>query len=132
MLFFLNVDGNGNIFPTLRLNNSCKTYNFRIKVGNVQIVLFSVFFRMKVVFNYFESVYRKTQIPKEKYIRCVKFFLTFFSFICKYNVVSSYFELIKKIKFLKKQKERNANISYMTLFVVFAVNKLSYVNTMWF
>ena len=53
MLFFLNVAGNGNIFPALRLTNACKTFNFRIKVGNVQMVLFSVFFRMKVVFNYF-------------------------------------------------------------------------------
>jgi hypothetical protein len=38
MLFSLNYTWEGTLLPNLKGNNSCKMYNFRIKVGNVQMV----------------------------------------------------------------------------------------------
>jgi len=37
-VIFIELSIKGNCFPALKDNNSCKTYNFRINVGNVQMV----------------------------------------------------------------------------------------------
>ena len=73
-VIFIELCIKGTILPALKGNNSCKMYNFRIIVGNVQMV----YCKNSYSGSYFHTTVRVTRLG----LWCLKSFSTIFQLYC--------------------------------------------------